>query len=183
MEGEESVREGARGAGEVNAMTVAELLEQLQKLPQHLVVDAEGCDCVNEVRGAGNFEVDDGRGPRCILVCGPDFYGILGPTPKERRRMQRRAEGKQAPPGRINKLPRAGPLPRLSVSAWEILAPDPISVDTEAAPPRAAAGRRWIPGSGWVWHPGWVRFGWRGRRSIGPWPGSPTRRRAAGLPA
>ena len=162
MEGEESVREGARGAGEV---------------------DAEGCDCVNEVRGAGNFEVDDGRGPRCILVCGPDFYGILGPTPKERRRMQRRAEGKQAPPGRINKLPRAGPLPRLSVSAWEILAPDPISVDPEAAPPRAAAGRRWIPGSGWVWHPGWVRFGWRGRRSIGPWPGSPTRRRAAGLPA
>ena len=92
MEGEESVREGAHRAGEVNAMTVAELLEQLQKLPQHLVVDAEGCDCVNEVRGAGNFEVDDGRGPRCILVCGPDFYGILRPTPKEMRRMQRRAE-------------------------------------------------------------------------------------------
>ena len=33
-------------------LTVAELIEQLQTLPQDFVVLAEGCDCVGEAAGA-----------------------------------------------------------------------------------------------------------------------------------
>ena len=71
-------------------MTVAELIAALQELPPHLEVEAEGCDCVNDVRGAGM------RGPgglatepRAVIVCEPDFYGILGPSYKERNRARR----------------------------------------------------------------------------------------------
>jgi hypothetical protein len=69
-------------------MAVSELIEQLQKLPPDLKVGAEGSDCVNDVRAAGVYEV---RGPAgversCILVCEPDFYGILGPGMRERTR-------------------------------------------------------------------------------------------------
>ena len=52
-------------------LTVAELMEQLSKLPPHSPVYAEGCDCVNQVRAAA--PLDDG----CILVAEPDFHGIL----------------------------------------------------------------------------------------------------------
>ena len=68
-------------------MTVSELIAALQTLPPDLQVEAEGCDCVNDVRGAGM------RGPigldteeKAVIVCGPDFYGILGPSYKERIR-------------------------------------------------------------------------------------------------
>ena len=68
-------------------ITVAELIEQLQKLPRDLVVEAEGCDRVNRVRGAGVYRLKPGDtlGPRCILVCDADFYGVLGPSLNERR--------------------------------------------------------------------------------------------------
>lgn len=74
-------------------MTVSELIAALQDLPPDLEVEAEGCDCVNPVRGAGVYEL----GPRgaeyqkAIVVCGPDFYGIVGPSYAERQR-QRYAE-------------------------------------------------------------------------------------------
>ena len=32
-------------------MTVAELIELLQKMPQDARVEAEGCDCINPVSG------------------------------------------------------------------------------------------------------------------------------------
>ncbi len=74
-------------------MTVSELIAQLQKLPPDLKVEAEGCDCVNDVRAAGVYVLNPGSSredgkPRCILVCEPDFYGILGPSMKERQRQR-----------------------------------------------------------------------------------------------
>ena len=52
-------------------LTVADLIEQLSKLPPNSPVYAEGCDCVNQVRAAASL--DHG----CILVAEPDFHGIL----------------------------------------------------------------------------------------------------------
>lgn len=67
-------------------MTVAELIAALRELPQHLEVEAEGCDCVNDVRGAGTRGAIGGDAGKAVIVCGPDFYGILGPSYKERVR-------------------------------------------------------------------------------------------------
>ena len=71
-------------------MTVSELIAALQKLPPELEVEAEGCDCVNDVRGAGTrraAHVESGR--KAVIVCEPDFYGILGPSYDERIRARR----------------------------------------------------------------------------------------------
>ena len=69
-------------------MTVSELITALQKLPPELEVEAEGCDCVNDVRGAGMRElrIAGETEQKAVIVCGPDFYGILGPSYKERIR-------------------------------------------------------------------------------------------------
>ena len=69
-------------------LTVKQLVGYLSQLPQDMIVEAEGCDCVNEVKGAGLHRPspDDKGGPRCILVCEPDFYGVLGPDERERHR-------------------------------------------------------------------------------------------------
>ena len=71
-------------------MTVSELIVALQELPPDLEVEAEGCDCVNDVRGAGMREaigVEVSR--KAVIVCEPDFYGILGPSFNERVRASR----------------------------------------------------------------------------------------------
>ncbi len=70
-------------------MTVAELIAALQKLPPHLEVEAEGCDCVNDVRGAGMRVPIGGDAGKAVIVCEPDFYGILGPSYDERIRARR----------------------------------------------------------------------------------------------
>lgn len=67
-------------------MTVSELIAALQQLPPHLEVEAEGCDCVNDVRGAGMRGEIGGDAGKAVIVCGPDFYGILGPSYDERVR-------------------------------------------------------------------------------------------------
>ena len=67
-------------------MTVSELIAALQQLPPHLEVEAEGCDCVNNVRGAGSRGPIGGDPGKAVIVCGPDFYGILGPSYDERVR-------------------------------------------------------------------------------------------------
>ena len=69
-------------------LTVKQLIGYLGQLPQDMVVEAEGCDCVNEVKGVGLHwpSPDHKEGPRCILVCEPDFYGVLGPDERERHR-------------------------------------------------------------------------------------------------
>ena len=72
-------------------MMVSELIAALQALPPDLEVEAEGCDCVNPVRGAGRRGPIGGDGGRAVIVCGPDFYGIVGPSYGERQR-QRYAE-------------------------------------------------------------------------------------------
>ena len=81
---------GGRG---LPALTVGELIALLEQLPPDLPVWAEGCDCVNEVKGAGIYRhgPDDEEGPRCILVADIDYYGVLGPTPEERNATRRRA--------------------------------------------------------------------------------------------
>ena len=59
-------------------------------LPPDLEVEVEGCDCVNDVRGAGMRRavgVETGR--KVVIVCEPDFYGILGPSYDERIRSRR----------------------------------------------------------------------------------------------
>lgn len=71
-------------------MTVSELIAVLQKLPPDLEVEAEGCDCVNDVRGAGmRKSIGNESGYKAVIVCGPDFYGILGPSYNERIRSRR----------------------------------------------------------------------------------------------
>ena len=71
-------------------MKVSELIAALQKLPPELEVEAEGCDCVNDVRGAGmRGPVGIEGGPKAVIVCGPDFYGLLGPSYNERIRARR----------------------------------------------------------------------------------------------
>ena len=69
-------------------MTVSELIVELQMLPPDLEVEAEGCDCVNDVRGVGmrEFRIAGETERKAVIVCGPDFYGILGPSYKERIR-------------------------------------------------------------------------------------------------
>lgn len=39
-------------------ITVAELIKQLQQLPQDLPVQAEGCDCYGEAKGARYVEAE-----------------------------------------------------------------------------------------------------------------------------
>ena len=72
-------------------MTVSELIAALQTLPPELEVEAEGCDCVNDVRGAGMRElrIAGETEQKAVIVCGPDFYGILGPSYDERMRARR----------------------------------------------------------------------------------------------
>ena len=83
-------QDGGRG---LPVLTVGELIALLEQLPPDLPVWAEGCDCVNEVKGAGIYRhgPDDEEGPRCILVADIDYYGVLGPTPEERNATRRRA--------------------------------------------------------------------------------------------
>ena len=86
-------QDGGRG---LPALTVGELIALLQQLPPEMPVQAEGCDCVNDVKGVGVYRLtpDDGYGPQCILVADIDYYGVLGPTLDERaaRRARERAE-------------------------------------------------------------------------------------------
>ncbi len=83
-------QDGGRG---LPALTVGDLMALLEQLPPDLPVWAEGCDCVNEVKGAGIYRhgPDDEEGPQCILVADIDYYGVLGPTPEERNATRRRA--------------------------------------------------------------------------------------------
>ena len=68
-------------------MTVSELIAALQHLPPDLEAEAEGCDCVNAVRGAGmRGPIGTEAGGMAVIVCDPDFYGILGPRYVERIR-------------------------------------------------------------------------------------------------
>ena len=57
------------GGRELPALTLGELIALLQQLPPEMPVEAEGCDCVNEVKGVGVYRLapDDGGGPHCIL--------------------------------------------------------------------------------------------------------------------
>lgn len=52
-------------------LTVADLIEQLSKLPPNSPMYAEGCDCITPVCAAA--PLDNG----CILFAEPDFHGIL----------------------------------------------------------------------------------------------------------
>ena len=63
-------------------MSVDQLLELLAQLPPDIPVQAEGCDCVNDVKGVGLYRLgpDNRDGPRCILVADPGPYGVLGPV-------------------------------------------------------------------------------------------------------
>ena len=49
-------------------------------------MQAEGCVCVNKVKGVGIYrlEPDNEEGPQCILVADNDYYGVLGPPLNER---------------------------------------------------------------------------------------------------
>lgn len=91
-----------RGGRGLPALTVGELIALLQQLPEEMPVQAEGCDCVNEVKGVGVFRLapDDGQGPQCILVADNDYYGVLGPSSKERAAAARRAR-EQARQGKL----------------------------------------------------------------------------------
>ena len=81
---------GGRG---LPALTVGELIAMLQQLPPDMPVHAEGCDCVNEVKGVGVYRhaPSDEQGPQCILVADNDYYGVLGPSMEERAAAARRA--------------------------------------------------------------------------------------------
>ena len=89
-------QDGGRG---LPALTVGELMALLEQLPPDLPVWAEGCDCVNEVKGAGIYrhEPDDEEGPHCILVADNDYYGVLGPTLYERNATARRVREQAGP--------------------------------------------------------------------------------------
>ena len=83
-------QDGGRG---LPALTVGELIALLEQLPRDMPVQAEGCDCVNEVKGVGIYRLqpDDDEGPQCILVADNDYYGVLGPALDEREATARRA--------------------------------------------------------------------------------------------
>ena len=85
--------EGQDGGRGLPALTVGELIALLEQLPLDMPVEAEGCDCVNEVKGVGVYSLapDDEQGPRCILVADNDDYGVLGPTFEERNAASYRA--------------------------------------------------------------------------------------------
>ena len=85
---------GGRG---LPALTVGELIALLQQLPPDMPVQAEGCDCVNEVKGVGVYRLapDDEGGPQCILVADIDYYGVLGPTLEERAARRAREQAEQ----------------------------------------------------------------------------------------
>ena len=78
--------EGQDGGRGHPPLTVGELIALLEQLPLDMPVSAEGCDCVNEVKGVGVYRhgPDDAEGPRCILVADMDYHGVLGPTLEER---------------------------------------------------------------------------------------------------
>ena len=78
--------EGQDGGRGHPPLTVGELIALLEQLPLDMPVLAEGCDCVNEVKGVGVYRhgPDDAEGPQCILVADTDYHGVLGPTLKER---------------------------------------------------------------------------------------------------
>ena len=84
-------QDGGRG---LPALTVGELIALLEQLPRDMPVQAEGCDCVNEVKGVGIYrlEPDNEEGPQCILVADNDYYGVLGPAIDERVATARRAQ-------------------------------------------------------------------------------------------
>jgi len=48
-------------------ITVAELIEQLRQLPQHMIVQAEGCDCIGKACGA-SVQRDVFSGPDYVLI-------------------------------------------------------------------------------------------------------------------
>ena len=83
---------GQNGGRGLPALSVGELVALLEQLPPDMQVWAEGCDCVNEVKGVGIYrlEPDDKDGPSCILVADNDYYGVLGPTLDERAATARR---------------------------------------------------------------------------------------------
>ena len=82
---------GGRG---LPALTVGELMALLEQLLLRTCrCGRRGCDCLNEVKGAGIYRhgPDDEEGPHCILVADIDYYGVLGPTLYERNATARRA--------------------------------------------------------------------------------------------
>ena len=85
-------RNGGRG---LPALTVGELIGLLEQLSPDMPVQAEGCDCVNGVKGVGVYRhvPDNEEGPQCILVADIDYYGVLGPTLEERNAASYRARG------------------------------------------------------------------------------------------
>ena len=82
------------GGRQLPALTAGELTSLLQQLPSDMPVKAEGCDCVNDIKGVGIYRnaPDDKEGPHCILLADADFYGVLGPTIQERNAANRRAQ-------------------------------------------------------------------------------------------
>ncbi len=67
--------EGQDGGRGHPPLIVGELIALLEQLPLDMPVSAEGCDCVNEVKGVGVYRhgPDDEEGPRCILVADTDY--------------------------------------------------------------------------------------------------------------
>ena len=82
------------GGHSLPALTVGEVIALLEQLPQDIPVQAEGCDCINDIKGVGIYrhEPDNEEGPQCILVANNDYYGVLGPTLDERAAANRRTQ-------------------------------------------------------------------------------------------
>ncbi len=57
-------------SAERETITVAELIEELRKMPQNLEVWAEGCDCTGEATGCEvlSGHGDDGK-KQVVLIC------------------------------------------------------------------------------------------------------------------
>ena len=68
-------------------MIVEELIEGLKTCPPHLLVYAEGCDCVNAVRGAGMLSSHDRGGPARsgLWLLGTGFFRGQRPPLREVR--------------------------------------------------------------------------------------------------
>lgn len=88
---------GQNGGRGLPALTVGALIALLQQLPPDMPVQAEGCDCVNDVKGVGVYRLwpDDGEGLQCILVADNDYYGVMGPALEERTARRAREQAKQ----------------------------------------------------------------------------------------